>query len=92
MDRSAAQEAGAQGGGAGAVELSRLPDDITHRVYFARSRGSGGNAPLLSRPCARASSGEIRAWPRPALIGVRQDQVRLFERIVEAIGDLAMAD
>jgi hypothetical protein len=40
----------------------------------------------------RASSGRSRRGRVLLSIGVRQDQVRLFERIVEAIGDLAMAD
>lgn len=68
-------------------------DDITHRIHFLegpgirRQRGVelAGYAPAVSRQ----TSGRGRIL---VSVGVRRDQVRLFERLVEAVGGLAQGD
>lgn len=68
-------------------------DDITHRIHFLegpgirRQRGVelAGYAPAVSRQ----TSGRGRIL---VSVGVRRDQVRLFERLVEAVGELAQGD
>lgn len=68
-------------------------DEFTHRIHFLEGPGLrrqravalAGYAPAVSRQ----TSGRGRVL---ISVGVRQDQVRLYERLVEAIGDLAMSD
>lgn len=66
---------------------------FTHRIHFLEGLGLrrqraialAGYAPAVSRQ----TSGRGRVL---ISVGVRKDQVRLYERLVEAIGDLAMSD
>jgi len=68
-------------------------DEFTHRIHFLEGPGLrrqraialAGYAPAVSRQ----TSGRGRVL---ISVGVRQEQVRLYERLVEAIGDLAMSD
>lgn len=77
------------------VELTYpdFPDDITHRIHFLEGPGIRRQRAVELSAHAPGVSRQTSGRGRVLLsVGVRQDQVRLFERIVEAIGDLAMAD
>ncbi len=70
-----------------------FPDDITHRIHFLEGPGIRRQRAVELSAHAPGVSRQTSARGRVLLsVGVRQDQIRLFERIVEAIGDLAMAD
>lgn len=70
-----------------------FPDQITHRLHFLEGPGIrrqraaelAGHAPAVFRQ----TSGRRRVL---LSVGVPKEEVRLFERLVEAIGDLAFGD
>ncbi len=68
-------------------------DDITHRIHFLEGPGIRRQRAVELATYAPAVSRQTSACGRVLVsIGVRKDQVRLYERLVEAIGDLAMGD
>lgn len=70
-----------------------FPDEITHRIHFLEGPGIRRQRAVELAAYAPALSRQTSARGRILIsIGVRKDQVRLFERIVESIGDLAMGD
>jgi hypothetical protein len=68
-------------------------DDITHRIHFLEGPGIRRQRAVELAPHAPAVSRQTSACGRVLIsIGVQKDQVHLFERLVEAIGDLAQSD
>jgi hypothetical protein len=68
-------------------------DDITHRIHFLEGPGIRRQRAVELATYAPAVSRQTSARGRVLVsVGVRKDQVRLYERLVEAIGDLAMGD
>lgn len=70
-----------------------FPEEITHRIHFLEGPGIRRQRAVELAAYAPAVSRQTSPRGRALIsIGVRKDQVRLFERIVESIGDLAMGD
>jgi len=70
-----------------------FPDDITHRIHFLEGPGIRRQRAVDLATYAPAVSRQTSARGRVLVsVGVRKEQVRLFERLVEAIGDLVMGD
>lgn len=70
-----------------------FPDDITHRIHFLEGPGIRRQRAVELATYSPAVYRQTSARGRVLIsIGARRDQVRLFERIVESIGDLAMGD
>lgn len=70
-----------------------FPEEITHRIHFLEGPGIRRQRAIELATYAPAVSRQTSPRGRVLIsIGVRKDQVRLFERIVESIGDLAMGD
>ena len=68
-------------------------DDITHRVHFLEGPGIRRQRAVELATYAPVVSRQTSARGRVLVsVGVPKDQVRLYERLVEAIGDLAMGD
>lgn len=68
-------------------------EDITHRIHFLegpgirRHRGAELARYALAVSRQKSASGRILVS-----VGVRREQVRLFERLVEAVGELTQSD
>jgi hypothetical protein len=70
-----------------------FPEEITHRIHFLEGPGIRRQRAVELATYAPAVSRQTSPRGRALIsIGVRKDQVRLFERIVESIGDLATGD
>lgn len=70
-----------------------FPDDITHRMHFLEGPGIRRQRAIELATYAPTVSRQASARGRVLVsVGVRKDQIRLFERLVEALGDLVMAD
>lgn len=68
-------------------------DHITHRMHFLEGPGLRRQRTVDLATYAPAVSRQTSGRGRVLVsVGVRKDQVRLFERLVEAIGELASAD
>ncbi len=76
-----------------ALTYPNFSDEITHRIHFLEGPGLRRQRAVALSAYAPATSRQTSARGRTLLsVGVRQDQVRLYERLIEAIGDLAMSD
>ncbi|MBK8631748.1 MAG: hypothetical protein IPN84_16630 [Sphingomonadales bacterium] len=70
-----------------------FPDDITHRIHFLEGPGIRRQRAVDLATYASAVYRQTSARRRVLVsVGVRKDQVWLYERLVEAIGDLVMGD
>lgn len=70
-----------------------FPDDITHRIHFLEGPGIRRQRAVDLATYAPAVSRQTSARGRVLVsVGMRKDRVRLYERLVEAIGDLVMGD
>ncbi|MDR7103983.1 hypothetical protein [Croceicoccus sp. BE223] len=81
--------------GSVAVALSYpdFPDEISHRIHFFEGPGLRRQRAIELAAYAPAVSRQTSGRGRVLLsVGVRKDQVRLFHRLVEAIGELASDD
>jgi|TARA_R100001244_G_scaffold20643_2_gene21327 hypothetical protein len=68
-------------------------DEITHRIHFLEGPGLRRQRAIALAAYAPAVSRQTSDRGRVLIsVGVRKAQVRLYERLVEAIGDLAMGD
>lgn len=68
-------------------------DDITHRIHFLEGPGLRRQRAVALANYAPAVARQTSGRGRTLIsVGVRKDQVRLYERLVEAIGDLALGD
>ena len=77
----------------GAADLPDFPDDITHRIHFLEGPGIRRQRAVALATYEPAVSRQTSARGCVLVsVGVRKDQVRLYERLMEAIGDLVMGD
>jgi hypothetical protein len=68
-------------------------DDITHRIHFLEGQGIRRQRAVDLATYAPAVSRQTSARGRVLVsVGVHKDEIRLYERLVEAIGELVMAD
>lgn len=76
-----------------ALSYPDFPDEISHRLHFLEGPGIRRQRAIELAAYAPAVSRQTSGRGRILLsVGVRNDQVRLFHRLVEAIGELASGD
>lgn len=76
-----------------ALTYPDFPDEISHRIHFLEGPGIRRQRAIELAAYAPAVSRQTSGRSRVLFsVGVRKDQVRLFHRLVEAIGELASGD
>jgi hypothetical protein len=76
-----------------ALSYPDFPDETSHRIHFLEGPGIRRQRAIELASYAPAVSRQTSRRGRVLLsVGVRRDQVRLFHRVVEAIGELAFGD
>lgn len=72
---------------------SEFPDDITHRLHFLEGSGARRQRAIELASHAAALSKQISGTGRVLVsVGTRPENVKLFERMVEMIGDGLFGD